>query len=798
MLKNYFLIVFRGLKQHKFINLVKIGGLAVSLTSFLIILLYLNNELSYDQWHPTLKNVYRVSEQTSANHTDNPAPAALASFLQEHIPGITAYTHLQQTGDFELLFGTETTKIYQKEVVMADSGLLDVFPYQLLAGDPHTAFKNPGSALITPELSEKLFGKQDPVGKVFKLYNQLPFTVTGVLAPLSTPSHIRATAILMDPAPYNMRNSWGNISYMTYVRLSHPTGIAKLEDQINRVYYDHHLKQDNKTYEAVVNSGHAPGLFAEEVKDIHNFPRLDKSSFKTTLILFVLAVLLLISGALNAGNLSLVKAMRRGREIGVRKVLGANKLQIVKQFLLETGVHTLISLVLAGLLLILVLPWFNKAFGLSLSIIHAPFIVTLIAQVLGAVLVIIMISGIYPAWMFARQTAMSVLKQKLKITGKGLQFSNSLLVVQFSVSMFFIVAALIMLQQMSYMKNRDIGFTPEQVVQIQVRQQTWDNNFSNVRTKLLEVPGVTNVSKTTAVPGGYIDTTYTSFTHNGRVVSLTSVRVSTDIFKTLSIPVKDGRWFDDEHPEDLDNTAIINESAAKLLGGEGIIGSNIRYKDCDSVPYKIVGVVKDFQTQGFDSYVRPTFYSVSNAHCGRYQSGNSLLLKIKSGGLDKTMAGITAAWGTIEPEIPLRYSFLDDNFQRLFTDYIRVQYLVQIFTAISVIIALMGLLALTVFVTNQRLKEISIRKVMGASVGNVVLLLSKDFLRLVIIAIVLASPIAWYLVEYWLKDFAYRVNVSWLIFAVAALGVILMAGLTIGWQAIKASNVNPANSLKSE
>jgi putative ABC transport system permease protein len=573
--------------------------------------------------------------------------------------------------------------------------------------------------------------------------------------------------------------------------------ISRFEDQINRVYYEHHLKNDNKTYEAYLKTGKQPSLFVEPFKDIHNFPRLGKSSFKTTMILFALALLLLISGALNAGNLSLVKALQRNREIGVRKVLGASKMQIFKQFLIETSAQCMISLVFAVGLLFIVLPWFNKMFGLSLSVMHLPFAGKVILQVIVALVAIVLIAGLYPAWLFARQTAMAVLRQQIKMSTSGFRFNNALLVVQFAVSMFFIVSALLMLQQMNYMKKRDIGFSPEQVVQLQVTQDTWENNFANTKTKLMEIPGVQNVAKTTEVPGAKVDTISTRFGYNGKPVDLSSVRVSTQFFQTLNIPIKEGRSFDDEHPEDLDNTAIINETAAKMLGAKGVVGASIHFDGCDSVPYKIVGIAKDFQVQGFENRIRPAFYSISNAHC-TYMAGSSLLLKVSSANMDKTLAALTTTWEGIEPGMPLRYSFLDDNFARLFENYSRVQHLVQVFTIISVTIALMGLLALAVYVTGQRNKEISIRKVLGASMGNLVLLLSADFLKLVLIAIVLISPLAWYLLEYWLKDFAYRVNISWEVFGLAALVVIAMAMITVGWQAIRASAANPAANLKGE
>lgn len=782
--------------RNKFTSFVNIGGLAISLTSFLLILLYLNFELSYDLWDPSLKSVYRVSQQTESNYANNPAPAPLAPLLAEHMPEVQAYTRMIPSGNYQTLVSYDNIKIYQKDVVMADSGFLDVFPYHLLAGNAANALREPASALISQAVSEKLFGKADPIGKVIKIYNQMPFTVTGVIAAPATPSHIAAAIVLRDP--FKAQNSgWSNISYISYIRLRKPVATAVLEDKINRTFYDHHLKTGAEDYAAYVKAGNVPSLITDAVPDIHNFPRLGSSPFKTTMILFGLAGLLLLSGALNSSNLSLVKTLKRSREVGVRKVMGSSRMQILVQFMLEVAIQCCISLVLALGMSMLLLPVFNQLFGLSLSFSGQFYSYKMIWQCVAALVAIVLISGLYPAILFARQGVVNVMKGHFSTGATGKRFSHSLIIAQFAVSVFFIVSVLVMADQMNFMKHRDIGFNPAQVVQIEANQPTRENNFEQTRAKLLRVPGVQLVSKTTAVPGSLVDTSFHSFHYAGSSKQFSSVRVSTDFFATLGILVLTGRMFSDAHPEDQDNTAIINESAAKTLGVRDPVGSRISYASCDSIPYQIVGVVKDFQVQGFDSYVRPTLYSISNAHC-TYQSGGALLVKVNTANLDKTMAGISQLWETVEPGFPLRYSFLDDNFQQLFSSYTRVQYIIHVFTFISVFISVMGLLALTVYMTEQRTREIGIRKVLGASVGGIVALLSKDFLRLVILSVLIATPVAWYLMERWLRDFAYRVNISWFLFALAGVGALLIAFATVGVQALRAARANPAHSLKAE
>lgn len=798
MFRSYCKIAFRSLIKNRFTSFVNIGGLAISLTSFLIILLYLNYELSYDQWDPSLQQVYRVSQQSSGNFANNPAPAPLAPLLQQHMPEITAYTRIQPSGGYELLISYGTKKLYQKDVVMADSGFLQVFPYQLLAGNAATAFREPASALISREVSHKLFGDADPIGKVIQIFNKMPFTVTGVIAIPEGPSHLHAAMILRNAMTADVESSWANISYISYVRLGKPMATAALEDKVNRTFYDHHEKTGNLSYAAFLQAGHTPTLLTDAVKDIHNFPRFGKSPFKTTMILFLLAGLLLLSGALNSSNLSLVKTLQRSREVGVRKVLGSSRKQMLGQFLLEVSLQCGISLLLATGLCLIMLPVFNQTFDLSLSFFRQIQSYTMLWQCAAALVAIVLISGLYPAVVFARQGAVNVLKGNFSMGAGNKRFSHSLIVVQFAVSVFFIIAVLVMAHQMDFMKHRDIGFNPEQVVQIEANQQTRENDFGQTRAKLLRIPGVETVSKTTALPGNQnVDTSSTEFRYGGEHKSLTSVRVSSDFFLTLGIQVLMGRTFSDDHPEDQDNTAIINESAARTLGVKLPVGSRISFAACDSVPYEIVGVVKDFQVQGFDSYIRPTLYSISNAHC-TYQSGGALLVKVNTANLDKTLGAINKLWETVEPGFPLRYSFLDDNFQQLYSSYNRVRYIIYVFTVISIFISVMGLLALTVYITEQRTREIGIRKVLGASVGSIVTLLSKDFLILVILSAIIATPVAWYLLERWLQDFAYHVQISWILFAVATAGALLIAFVTVGLQALKAASANPVHSLRAD
>jgi putative ABC transport system permease protein len=797
MLRSYFKIAWRNLTKNKVYSSINIGGLAVGLSSFIIILLYVNYELSFDTWDKQLKNVYRISMKSEANMTGDMAPAPLGAFLKEKDPDIVASTRVQSNDNFEILVAAGEKKIYQKGLTLVDSSFLTVFPYKLSVGDSKTALLAPNSVIITKEISKKLFGNVDPMGRTIKVFNSQKFMITGIMKEPSTPSHLNTQLVLRDPW-MDGGNFWENYSYTTYTRIHNKTSFTEFENKINKIYYDDRIKKDTTAYAEFIKTGHHPTLIADAVPDIHNFPRHGESHFGTTMTLLLLAALLLISGAINFSNLALAKSIKRAREVGIRKVLGSTKMQVIKQFLFEITLQCLIALLCAMVLIRLTLPLFNKAFGLTLSISDQGNIGQLIPELILALLSISLLSGFYPALFLSRFRTAKVLKGDFSRGKTGRLFSNSLLVIQFLVSAFFISSAIVIAMQVNYMKNMDIGFNPSQVIRMEATQKTREENFQQTRSTLLSIPGVEYVSKSTQVPGSaYIDTATKKFKYGNKEYWLCSVRIGADYFITLRIPLLRGRLFSDKFPEDHNNTAILNESAQKLLQAQNPVGSLIRFPYCDSIPYLVVGVVKDFNVQGFENFIRPTIYSISNAHCG-YQSGGSLLVKIKTDHLQWTLAQINAAWKTVEPDFPLRYSFLDQDFQQVLSSHTRFENIIWVFTCISLLIAVMGLMALASYMSERRTKEIGIRKVLGAGTLHLTNLLTKDFIKWVFIALVISCPIGWYAMNRWLENFAYRIHMSWWVFGVTGILVIAIGLITVGSQAIKAAMANPVNSLRME
>lgn len=796
MVKNYFKTAWRNLVRGKNYAVINITGLAVGLTGFIIILLYLNYELSYDTWDSSLKRVYKVGLRTDDDILPT-TQAPLSGFLKDQLPAIEAATTMQSSGEYEVLLSTADKKLYQRGSVEADSLFLKVFPYKVTGGDPATVLNKPNAVIITNELAVKLFGNTDVVGKTIKIFNAFECEITGLFQQPSTPSHINAQFIYR--SPYEKQNKqWNNYSYQTYVKTKEKMTVAAIDSKVNTAYYDGRVKKDNQSLADFRKDGHQAGLFVDAVPDIHNFPKHGSSNFATVSVLLLLASLLLLAGAINFSNLSIAASVTRAKEVGVRKVLGSGRKQLLWQFLSEIALQCFISLCLAILLVNLILPYFNSSFNIQLSFFASVDLLSLSVQIVLCLGGIILLSGLYPSVFLSRYNITKVLKGDYTRGTKGKVFRSSLIVFQFIVAAFFITGTLVIRSQMKYMETKDKGFTADQIMRLEVPQKVRDKDFAVTRTTLLSVPGVQHVSKTTAVPGdAYDDTTTMSFKYAGNDYRMGSVKISDDYFNTLNVKLVKGRFFDERLEDQNTKTVIINETAAKKLNQPDPVGIMMTFPQCDSLPVQVVGVVKDFNISGFENLVQPAVYSIGNNAC-MFQSGGGILVKLSGGNIKQSIAGIEQAWKSIDANTPIRYTFLDDNFQKLFAAHVRLQRIITFFSLTAILISLMGLFALTAFLVSRRTKEIGIRKILGAGVADLGVLLSKDFITLILIAVVIAVPLAWWCADAWLQGFSYRISISWFTFIAAALIIIVMAIVTISFQTIKAAITNPVKSLRTE
>lgn len=797
MIKNYFKIAWRNLFRNKVYGTINIIGLAIGIASFILILLYMNYELSYDKWHGSLKKVYRLGmEDKTGIVFDGATPAPLGRFFQDNSPKVDAATTIMGGGDYEVLVAAGDKNIFQSGIMQVDSLFFKVFPYELSRGNKDMALQAPNTAIISEEVSKKLFGNENPVNKTIKLYNMMEVTITGVLKAADGPTSLN-TQILYR-SPYEKRSyHWGNYSYTTYLKLNRTEDVKALETDLNKIYYEQRIKKDSASFAEYQAGADKTVLFAEKLTDIHNFPKSGGSNFQTITVLLGLAFLLLLAGAINFSNLSVATSIRRAREVGVRKVLGSGRGRIFWQFMSESAVLGLISLIVAILLLLLVVPYFKQEFNISLPLFNLTD-GSIYIQVLICMLVVVLLSGLYPAAFLSRFNTTRVLKGDYSQGKKGSGLRNGLLVAQFTLSAFFIFGVIVVNKQMRFMQNKDKGFVSDQVMRINVQQETGEANFDVVRNQLLAVPGVQYVSKSTTVPGdAYIDTSARTYKIEGQEMRLTTVKVSRDYFKTLSVPILQGRDFEDNYTDQHTRSVILNETAVKMLGLKEPVGQRINYPFCDTFQAKIIGVVKDFNVQNFANDIRPVAYSIGNNACG-YMWGGGLLVKLNGPSAGNSVHAIEKLWADIEPAMPIRYSFLDDNFQKLYLEYNRIQSVISFFTLLAVIIAVMGLFALTAFLIKEKTREIGIRKILGADVSHITFLVSKKFLQLIGIAIAIALPVGWWISQQWLQTFAYRASVNWQVFLLTIVAVFGIAVLTIGWQTIKAARANPVKNLRTE
>ncbi len=796
MLINYFKNAWRNLVRNRFYATINITGLAVGLAGFMVILLYMNYELSYDTWNDSLKRVYKISEQKDQDILPQ-TPAPLADLLQNKLPEVEAATTMQPAGDIEVLLSANDKKIYQKGSVEADSSFFKVFPYKIIRGNAAIILDKPNAIVISKEVAEKLFSNEDPIGKIIKIFNAFDCEVTGIMQLPEKPSQLNVQFVYR--SPFEKQNHfWENYSYNTYVKTKVAVTDARLENDVNEVYYTERIKKDNQSLADFRRTGNQSGLFADAVGKLHNFPKHGNSNFTTISVLLLLAALLLLAGAINFSNLSIAASMRRAKEIGVRKVLGSGRKQLIVQIIGEAALQCLISLCLGVMLVYIILPYFNTTFNLNLSIFGSGYTASLAIQIVLCLLIVIALSGLYPALFLSKYNITKVLKGDYSTGKKGIAFRNVLIVVQFIVSAFFMISILVISNQMNYMQSKDKGFSAGQVMRLETSQKVRDANFDVNRNTLLAISGVQSVSKTTAVPGdAFADTSTIAYKYNGKEYRMSSVKVSDDYFKTLNIQLLNGRLFNGSFSDEHTRNAIINESAAEKLNLENPIGAVITFPYCDTIPVKIIGVVKNFNVSGFENAVKPVVFTVGNNAC-RFQSGGGILIKISSRNISKTVAAIEATWKKIDPDFPIRYSFIDDNFQKLFASNIRLQAIISFFAFTAIFISLTGLFALTAFSISRRTKEIGIRKILGAGIGDLGILLGKDFLRLVVIAVIIAMPLSWWAANIWLRSFAYRITVSWITFLIAAAIIILVSIFTISVKAVKAAIANPVKSLRTE
>ena len=808
MLKNHFKVAFRNLLRYKFTSFINLFGLTVGLTCCLLIVIYIINELSYDKYNKNANNIYRVErtflnpETGSLNLELGAVAPPFAPLLKNDFPEIKKITSILPAGNTAVRY---EDKIFNEEnVYFADENLFNLFDITITRGNAAKALNEPYSVMLTEETAKKYFGNEDPVNKIIRLDNQYICKVTGLYKALPNNAHWHPEVMisfntLKDSAVYgaeNLKTNWGNNSFYTYLLMPDNYDPKKLEAQFPAFLNRHLGENGNATYK----TSDWTFLSLRKLTDIHLYSHKDSEieengDIKRVYIFSAIALFILLIACINYMNLSTARSSLRAKEIGVRKVIGAGKAELIIQFLSESVLLCGIAAILSFLFVYLALPWLNDLSDQSLSF-STLLQWEIIILLLLVPFVVGILAGIYPALFLSSFQPVKVLKGVFKAGNKTLSFRKALVVVQFSVSIILIISTAIVFQQMQYIQNRQLGFNKDQIVTIN-NNAGLNTSYDAFKTALLANASVQKVGRSSRIPSGRLLDAQGSQINKGDSLAPTKtdikyVRVDEDFIPAYQVKVLAGRNFSKNFTTDT-SSFLINEAAVKALGlksNEDAIGKQFIYGGQSG---RLIGVFQDFNFESLHQRVLPIVLLTSTTPNGY----GRISVKV-SGNMPSVLAHIETTWKKFLPDTPFDYTFLDERFADLYKSEQRQQSIFTLFSCIAIFIACLGLFGLSAFTITQRIKEIGIRKVLGASVGSIVNLISKEFLLLVIIASLIAFPIAWYAMSNWLQDFAYRVNISWWVFIFSGIIALLIAFATISFQAIKAAIANPVKSLRTE
>ncbi len=798
MLKNYIKIAFRNLQKNKVFSLINIAGLTIGLAAFWLIALYVADELSFDRYHENADRIYRVVQHAKWDGgkfdlTGTSAPFAPA-FKND-------YPEVQDAVRFDLEGGGAIT--YQNkhlqvdDILFTDPSVFTVFTYHFLFGDAKTALTKPQSIIITKTLAAKIFG--DPslaLNKTISFDNNFPNVITGVIDDVPANSHFTFSALRSFPENYT--EDWGNIHLYTYILLSKEASVKKLEAKLPQ-FFNKYLKASmgNVDYRMELQP-----LTSIHLHSNLSFEMSANSSMTYIYTFSVVAVLILLIAAINYMNLSTARSSIRIKEIGVRKVTGSSKIQLVWMFLSESVLITLIASVAAILLISLMLPAFKQLTGKELSIWRFGVWDTVLLLSVFSLFTGIL-SGIYPALFLSGFRTIPALKGQLGGQHGNLFFRKLLVTFQFVITIAMIAGSILIYQQLQYVSKKDLGFNKDQVLTFHINNKEVRNNIAALKQQLLQNPLIESVSSASN-PIGNNDIGKTAYMLevNGKMETKPRIgdtfMIDEDFIPTLQIKILQGRNFLQEMATDKTQALIVNETLVKDAGLQNPIGKKMTGFGPDEKGkpriFEIIGVVKDFHIFSLQHKIEPLILQLPPVQ----KEKDNLYVRINKSGIKEALHYIENTYRKFDAEHPVDYHFLDQNFAKQYQAEQKQGTILLIFTILTILIACLGLFGLVTFMAQQRTKEIGIRKVLGASVAQITTLLSKDFLKLVLLALAIATPLAYFTMQKWLEDFAYRIQIGWWVFVLSGLLAVIIALITIGFQSVKAALANPVKSLRSE
>jgi len=794
MLKNYLLVALRSFYKQKTYSLVNLTGLVLALAVGILAILYIRHELSYEKEISNQENIYKVYRQWEKGSGNGYTPNPLAPMLPGTFPEIAYAT--QFLGGENVLVSHGEKSLYAKKIVITDSLFLKVIPFPLLQGDAATALALPHSALITPKLANNFFGEEDHMGKTIRFNDDFDLQVTGILGKPGN-THLKADIYLTDPGSFPT-TSWTGNNPMTYVSLNKASSIPALEEKMTQEL-NKYIKKDVES--SGINYKKFPDWRLQPLQDVHlNTSRVSgyhggRGSVRNLYIIGIVALVVLLIASINYMNLATAQATQRAREVGVRKVTGATQRQLVVQFLTEATLQTLVALPFAILLTELVFPAFEMMVGRDLTL-NTEIWFSLSGYLLVLMLLFGLLSGSYPAFFLSAYRPTDVLKGQWLRKDKGKLLRHGMVVTQFTGAMVAAIVMFFIYQQVEFMQNQELGFEPEQVVVVEINTTEAVKNLEAVKPKLLQQPGIQSIATTSALPGN--STSNYGFEIGGieEMKSVNIVFTEPDFMETIGFQMAEGRFFSPDIASDSVDAYVVNEAFVRKYELKEPIGHPIRLTAAHNKPYgTIIGVVKDFHFNSLAHEIEPVVFQNTYRYVYRPYF---VVIKINPQNIKSTINTIEQYWKQIEPAHPIRYSFLDQDFAGLYAEQERLGKTLLYATILTLLIAVLGLFGLASYMAEQRTKEIGVRKVLGASVWQIVDLLGTDFLKLVGIAGIISIPLSVWLTHAWLNDFAYKTEITALPFVITILLAVSVALITVSSRTLRAALVNPVKSLRSE
>jgi len=801
MIRNYIKVAMRNILKHKFFSAINVLGLSIGMVCCLFIFIYVTDELSYDRFHEDSDQIYRIGLLGKiAGQEFNTANSSwpVASTMQNEIPGIEAGLRLwsRQAG---LVFKYEDKAFTEKGIVYADSNFFDFFSFELIEGDRSSALTEPNTVVLTPELASKYFGSENSIGKLITIGNDnASFKVTGIVKPAPGNSHFHYSAIIsFESSKGQLFEGWTGNSMHTYIKLNPNNSVdevnRKLDDIVTK-YVGAEVEQGlGISFAEFKKNGGVYKYYLYPLTDTHlKSPTQDdiepNGEMKYVYIFSIVGVFILIIACINFMNLSTARSSSRAKEVGLRKTMGSARSQMIWQFLSESVIYSLVGMLIALAVTYFLLPSFNLLAGKSLSMnnLISP---AFLGGAIGLVIFVGFVAGSYPAFYLTSFNAVEVLKGKLRAGMKSKGVRSTLVVFQFAISIFLIIATAIVLQQLDFMQSKNLGMDKENIIVIQNTGKL-GNSREVFKNKALSMTGVVSASYTNNSFPGVNNTTVFRTKGSEQDQLSGSYYADYDHLDVLKLELKEGRFFSKEFASDS-TAVLVNEAAAKQFGWTDPLNEEIiNYNGPSPQTNHVIGVVKDFNFESLKSEVRPLV--ISFVEVSRF-----LLVKY-TGNPETAVSSLKELWAENNTGAPFEYTFLDQDFDALFRAEQRLKNIFMIFAGLAIFIACLGLFALASFTTEQRTKEIGIRKAMGATESNLTLLLSKEFTILVLVAFLPAAGAAWYFMNQWLQDFAYRIQINPVIVLIGGIVAFVVAWLTVGIQSLKAAKANPVKSLRYE